>query len=46
VKETRLERRERQRTKEKDKIPQHGGSLRRIYKDAISKRVKGAKAGK
>jgi len=44
MKETRQERREKQQAKGKNKMPQHGGSLGRIYKDAISKRVKGAKA--
>ena len=40
VEETKQERRQRQRAKEKTKIPQHGKSLARVYKDAVSKRAK------
>ena len=39
-KETRQERREKRRVKEKAKIAQHGRSLARIYKDAVSKKAK------
>jgi len=38
--ETKQERRERRRAKEKAKIPQHGKSLIKVYKDAVSKRTK------
>jgi hypothetical protein len=38
--ETRQERRERRRTKEKTKMLQHGKSLARVYRDAVSKRGK------
>jgi len=41
MKETRQERRERRRARDKAKMPQHGGSLTRIYRDAILKRGKG-----
>jgi hypothetical protein len=34
---TKQERRERRRVKEKAKMPQHGKSLARVYKDAVSK---------
>jgi len=44
--ETKQARRERQRAKEKSKIPQHGKSLARVYKDAVSKRAKTTKAPK
>jgi len=37
--ETRQERRERRRSKEKARIPQHGASLRRVYKNAVAKRA-------
>jgi len=40
AKETKQERRERRRAKEKAKMPQHGKSLARVYKDALSKRAK------
>jgi hypothetical protein len=40
VKETRQERRERRLRKRREKIPQHGRSLARVYKDAILKRLK------
>jgi len=40
VEETKQERRERQQAREKAKIPQHGKSLARVYKDAILKRIK------
>ena len=41
--ETKQERRERRRAKEKAKIPQHGKSLAKVYKDAVSKRTKAKK---
>jgi len=44
--ETKQERRERQRAKKKARIPQHGKSLARVYKDAVSKRAKTTKAPK
>jgi hypothetical protein len=44
--ETKQERRERRRAKKKAKMPQHGKSLARIYKDAVSKRAKTTKARK
>ncbi len=37
--ETRQERRERRKRKKREKIPQHGKSLSRVYKDAVLKRV-------
>jgi hypothetical protein len=40
ARKTKQERRERRRAKEKAKIPQHGKSLARIYRDAVSKRAK------
>jgi len=46
ARETKQERRERRRAKEKAKIPQHGKSLARVYKDAISKRAKTTKTPK
>jgi hypothetical protein len=46
AKETKQERRERRRAKEKAKIPQHGKSLASVYKDAVSKRAKTRKAPK
>jgi len=44
--ETKQERRERRRAKEKAKMPQHGKSMARVYKDAVSKRAKTTKAPK
>ena len=44
VEETRQERRQKQRAKEQAKIPQHGKSLARVYKDAVSKRAKNKRA--
>jgi len=44
--ETKQERRERRRAKEKTKMVQHGKSLARVYKDAVSKRAKAEKARK
>ena len=37
---TKQERRERRRAKEKAKLPQHGKSLARVYRDAVSKRAR------
>lgn len=39
--ETRQERREKRRRKERDRIPQHGKSLVRVYRDAVLKRLRG-----
>jgi hypothetical protein len=36
---TRQERREQKQEKKKEKMPQHGRSLGRVYKEAISKRI-------
>jgi len=44
--ETKQERRERRRAKEKAKILQHGKSLARVYKDAVSKRAGTTKSHK
>ena len=38
--ETRQERRERHGRKKREKIPQHGRGLARVYRDAILKRLK------
>ena len=46
MEETKQERRQKQRAKEKTKIPQHGKSLARVYKDAVSKRAKDKEAQK
>jgi hypothetical protein len=46
ARETKQERRERRRAKGKAKMLQHGKSLARVYRDAISKRAKTAKARK
>jgi hypothetical protein len=40
VKETRQERRGRRLRKKREKMPQHGRSLARVYKDAVLKRLK------
>lgn len=37
--ETRQERREKKLEKKKEKIQQHGGGLKRVYKEAILKRI-------
>ena len=37
---TRQEKREERLKKKKEKIPQHGKNLGKIYKDAVEKRVK------
>jgi len=44
--ETKQSRRERRRAKEKARIPQHGKSLARVYKDSVSKRARTTKAPK
>jgi hypothetical protein len=44
--ETKQARREKRRAKEKASIPQHGKSLARVYKDAVSKRARTTKAPK
>jgi len=44
--ETRQARRGKRRAKEKAKVPQHGKSLTRVYRDAVSKRARGTEAGK
>jgi hypothetical protein len=44
ARETKQERRERRRAKEKAKMIQHGKSLARVYKNAVSKRAKTAKS--
>jgi len=46
ARETKQERRERRRAKEKAKMLQHGKSVARVYKDAVSKRTKSTKAHK
>jgi len=46
ARKTKQERRERRRATEKAKIPQHGKSLARVYKNAVSKRAKTTKAPK
>ena len=46
VEETRQAQRAKRRAKKKDKIPQHGKSLTRVYKDAVSRRAREAEAGK
>jgi len=42
--ETKQARREKRRAKEKARIPQHGKSLARVYKDAVSKRARTTKS--
>ncbi len=39
MKETRQDRRGKRRAKEKARMPKHGKSLARIYKDAVSKKA-------
>jgi hypothetical protein len=46
ARETKQERRERRRAKEKAKMLQHGKSLASVYKDAVLKRAKPTKAPK
>jgi hypothetical protein len=43
MKQTRQERREKRQASQKAKIPQHGRGLARVYKDAVSKRMKEVK---
>jgi hypothetical protein len=38
---TRQERREERRRKKREKMPKHGKSLARVYRDAILKRLRG-----
>ena len=40
VKKTKQEQRERRLRKKREKMPQHGRSLARVYKDAVLKRLK------
>jgi hypothetical protein len=40
-KKTRQERREERRRKKREKMPKHGKSLARVYRDAILKRFRG-----
>jgi len=44
--ETKQEQREKRRAKGKTKMPQHGKSIARVYKDAVSKRAKETEAHK
>ncbi|MFA5375166.1 MAG: hypothetical protein WC455_05350 [Dehalococcoidia bacterium] len=37
--ETRQERREKKQKKERERIPKHGKSLARVYRDAVLKRL-------
>jgi len=46
ARKTKQERRERRRAKEKNRMLQHGKSLARVYKDAVSRRAKATKARK
>jgi len=46
ARETKQVRREKRRAKEKAQMPQHGKSLARVYKDAVSRRAKTTKAPK
>jgi len=46
ARETKQERRQRRRAKEKTKMLQHGKSLARVYRDVVSKRTKTIKAHK
>jgi len=43
ARKTRQERRARRRAKEKARVPQHGKSLARVYRNAVSKRARLAK---
>jgi len=40
-KKTKQARREERRRKKREKIPQHGKSLARVYRDAVLKRLRG-----
>jgi hypothetical protein len=44
--ETRQERRSKQQTKKKAKMPQHGKSLARVYRNAVSRRAGGTEREK
>jgi len=46
ARKTKQERRERRREKKKAKLPQHGKSLARVYRDAVSKRARATKDDK
>jgi hypothetical protein len=46
ARKTKQERRERRREKKKAKLPQHGKSLARVYRDAVSKRARTTKDDK
>jgi hypothetical protein len=46
AKETKQGRRDRRRAKEKTKMLQHGKSLAKVYKDAVSKRARTTKSHK
>jgi hypothetical protein len=46
ARKTKQERRERRRAKEKARIPQHGKSLARVYKNAVSRRAETTKVHK
>jgi hypothetical protein len=46
ARENKQARREKRRAKEKARMPQHGKSLARVYKGAVSKRAKTTKARK
>jgi len=46
MKQSRQERREKRRIKERSKMPQHGKSLARVYKNTVSKRAKDTEASK
>jgi hypothetical protein len=44
VKETKQQRRDRRRAREKTKMLHHGKSLAKVYKDAVSKRARTTKS--
>lgn len=46
ARKTKQERREGRREKKKAKLPQHGKSLARVYRDAVSKRARATKDDK
>jgi len=46
MRETRQDKRDKRRAKEKAWMPKHGKGLARVYKDAVSKRAKPTKATK
>lgn len=39
--QTRQERREKRRRKKRERMPKHGKSLARVYRDAVLKRLRG-----